>query len=166
MELRRRRAVVPAADGDRPAARAGFICTLLAAALTASSCASIHTLRAFTTDGCSLFPDGDGESPDRWHDCCVSHDMSYWRGGSAAQRRHADAALGACVLAATGRPLLAEQMSRAVRLGGMPLLPTSFRWGYGWGYGRGYQVLTPQEQLQADERLAAYRRGHPGAPCR
>ena len=87
--------------------------------------------------------------------------MAYWRGGTAEERKSADASLQACVLERTGRQALADQMLGGVRLGGMPWLPTGFRWGYGWGYGRGYEPLTPGEQQQADEKLAAYRLGHP-----
>ena len=35
----------------------------------------------FTTDGCTLWPDGF------WQSCCVEHDMAYWCGGSAEERR-------------------------------------------------------------------------------
>lgn len=131
-----------------------------------SGCASTRVLRDFTTDGCSLFPDGDAEDPARWCDCCVNHDKAYWRGGTAAERKRADVSLRGCVLAVTGRPALARLMYRGVRLGGMPMFPTGFRWGYGWGYGRGYEPLTPGEQLRASEKLAGYRPGHPDPSCK
>jgi hypothetical protein len=146
--------------------RAGSRGIALAAALTLSGCASTQVLRDFTTDGCSLFPDGDTENPECWSDCCVEHDKAYWRGGSAAERKKADAALRDCVLARTGRQTLADQMYQGVRLSGTPLFPTTFRWGYGWDYGRGYQPLTPGEQQQADEKLGTYPPGHPPASCR
>ena len=133
----------------------------LVVALTISGCASSRILRDFTTDGCSLFPDGDAEDSRRWRDCCVTHDMAYWRGGTAEERKSADASLRECVLARTGRQTLADEMYCGVRFGGMPLFPTPFRWGYGWGYGRGYAPLKPDEQQQADEKLTAYRLGHP-----
>lgn len=137
----------------------------LAAALVLNGCASTHALRDFTTDGCSLFPDGDAGNPQRWRDCCVRHDIAYWRGGTAEQRGSADDSLRACVMARTGRQALADQMYWGVRLGGTPLLPTGFRWGYGWGYGRGYEPLKPDEQRLAEEKLATYRLLHPQPSC-
>lgn len=138
----------------------------LAVALGLGGCASSRVLSDFRTDGCSLFPDGDAQSARRWSGCCVTHDLAYWRGGTAQERRRADHALRDCVLARSGRPRLAEAMYRGVRVGGTPLMPTPFRWGYGWGYGRGYAALTPGEQRAADDRLAAYRREHGGDSCK
>lgn len=136
---------------------------LLVAALAISGCAT-HTLRDFTTDGCSMFPDGDTDGPSCWVGCCVAHDRAYWRGGTASEREAADLALRECVTR-TGRPVMASLMYRGARLGGVPWLPTGFRWGYGWSYGRGYAPLTAEEQRQADAQLAPYLRVHPGAPC-
>ncbi|HSF07446.1 MAG TPA: hypothetical protein VLG10_16825 [Methylomirabilota bacterium] len=36
---------------------------------------------AFTSDACSLWPDG------AWPTCCVDHDKIYWRGGTAEERK-------------------------------------------------------------------------------
>ena len=85
----------------------------------------------------------------------MRHDVSYWRGGSAEERQLADGELRACVLERSSRPPLAALMYCGVRLGGTPWLPTGFRWAYGWGYGRGYAALTPDEQEQAAQKLAA-----------
>lgn len=125
---------------------------VLAATLLLGACASPRVLREFTTDGCSLFPDAGGDAC--WADCCIEHDRVYWRGGTADERRRADRALRECV-ARTGRTRLAGLMYAGVRVGGLPLWPTGFRWGYGWGYGRGYEPLTPQEQQDARAKLAA-----------
>ena len=46
---------------------------------------------AFTTDGCTLWPNGT------WQSCCVDHDMVYWCGGSATERRLADEQLRRCI---------------------------------------------------------------------
>lgn len=81
--------------------------------------------RPFRSDGCTFWPDG------RWRDCCVEHDRAYWRGGSAAARRAADRALHRCVTA-RGHPWVAAWMYWGVRLGGVPWLPTAWRWGFGW----------------------------------
>ena len=106
--------------------------------------------REFRTDGCSLYPDRDAKAD--WCDCCVAHDLSYWRGGTAAERERSDAAFAACVRQATGNPAQAARMHAAVRLGGAPWWPTPFRWGFGWAWGRGYTPLSESEQAQT-ERL-------------
>lgn len=38
-----------------------------------------------------------------------------------------------------GHPIVAFIMWIGVRIGGHPLLPAPWRWGYGWPWGRGYQ---------------------------
>ena len=91
---------------------------------------------AFTSDGCSLWPDG------RWADCCLQHDMTYWCGGSAAARQDADARLCACV-AAHGATCVARLMYVGVRMGGIPWQPFPWRWGYGWDGMRGYDDVGP-----------------------
>lgn len=81
--------------------------------------------QAFTTDGCSFWPD----SP--WQACCVEHDKAYWCGGTAEQRQQSDQQLMLCVQV-TGYPLTAWFMGSGVRIGGHPWLPFPWRWGYGW----------------------------------
>jgi hypothetical protein len=119
----------------------------------------------FTSDGCSLFPDGTFSDRDRWCDCCQTHDLAYWQGGSAADRVRADEALRSCVQARTGDADLAETMYLGVRVGGHPAFPTWYRWGYGWPYGRGYEPLSKSEKRQVEEQLAAYARCHPQGYC-
>lgn len=85
----------------------------------------------FRSDGCSLFPDGN------YRVCCEAHDRAYWCGGSREQRREADLELARCV-AGKGHLRLGELMRRGVRLGGVPWLPTPWRWGFGWPFGHGY----------------------------
>jgi hypothetical protein len=86
---------------------------------------------AFTTDGCTLSPDGT------WQSCCVDHDMVYWCGGSSAARCLADEKFRSCI-AEKGGGVTAAIMYWGVRLGGNPWLPTYWRWGYGWSWPRGY----------------------------
>jgi len=78
--------------------------------------------------------------------------LSYWRGGTRAERRAADDALEQCV-AAKGYPKVAALMSMGVFVGGTPFLPTPFRWGYGWPYPRGYGVLSTEEEAQVARNL-------------
>jgi|CXWL01.1.fsa_nt_gi hypothetical protein len=109
-----------------------------------TGCSFQPRLRPYTTDGCSLFPDGTAEHKNLWLKCCQKHDAKYWAGGSKAERLSTDLELRACV-AAVGEPAVAELMLNGVRAGGTPHLPTSFRWGYGWSYMRGYKTLTGDE---------------------
>jgi hypothetical protein len=119
----------------------------------------------FTSDGCSLFPDGTLKDRFRWCDCCQSHDLVYWQGGSAEERKLADAALRDCVLVRTDNRALAETMYLGTRAGGHPAFPTWYRWGYGWPYGRGYQPLSDAEKLQVQERILDYTQQHPAGYC-
>lgn len=107
-------------------------------------------LSPFSTDGCSLFPDGS------WCECCLAHDKSYWQGGTEEQRVEADKELEKCVTAVTGRDWLGSTMYYGVRFGGGPYWPTWYRWGYGWEYGRSYQTLSAEEQTRADQLLQQY----------
>jgi hypothetical protein len=129
---------------------------LLAVAASASltaTCVRPHAeLRPFTTDRCSLAPDGPvlGDGPG-WAACCVAHDRRYWRGGSSEERRAADTEFRHCLDAVPTR--LAPVMELAVRVFGTPYLPTRFRWSYGWPYTRGYRPLSEEEARRARELL-------------
>jgi len=104
-------------------------------------------LKPFTSDGCSVFPDGIISQKNLWLQCCTEHDKAYWAGGTAAMRKIADEDLKACV-SKVGEPEIAQLMLAGVRVGGTPYLPTTFRWGYGWPFPRGYKVLTKKEKMQ------------------
>ena len=81
----------------------------------------------FVSDGCSKFPDGN------YRDCCVAHDVKYFKGGSWKERWRADNDLRKCVAAKKGfhhKPL-SITMWMGVRAFGVPWLPTKFRWGFG-----------------------------------
>ncbi len=106
------------------------------------------SLRPFTTDGCSLFPEGTLEDKKLWQQCCVEHDRAYWLGGTRAERATADKALRQCV-ERLDQKQIARLMQTGVRVGGSPWLPTSFRWGFGWPYGRGYRALNDAEENEA-----------------
>jgi len=104
-------------------------------------------LKAFTSDGCSSFPDGTYSQQNLWLACCDKHDFDYWKGGTFDERLASDQALEMCV-AKVGEPQVAALMLAGVRVGGTPYLPTSFRWGYGWSYPKLYGKLTEEEQKQ------------------
>ncbi len=70
-----------------------------------------------------------------WRSCCEGHDRAYYYGGTAEEKRIADEKLMACVSEKFGDStkgrLLGKGMEMAVKLGGKPYYPTSYRWGYG-----------------------------------
>lgn len=72
-----------------------------------------------------------------WEGCCEEHDKFYAKGGTALDRRIVDNLLKECVLG-HGYPGWAYIMWLAVRFGGWPFWPTSFRWGFDNPYGAGY----------------------------
>jgi len=115
-------------------------------------------LAEFTSDGCSMFIDGTFENPELWKECCLKHDIAYWKGGTKEERELADLAFKECVQKKTGNPELAELMYQAVRTGGEPYFPTWYRWGYGWPLGRGYKKLTKEEQQIVREKLDDFRK--------
>ena len=122
-------------------------------------------LRPFTSDGCSLFPDGTIKDRTKWCDCCLSHDLAYWQGGTAGERKKADEALRDCVLDRTKDKGLSETMYLGVRAGGHPAFPTWYRWGYGWPYERGYKPLSDAEKERVRERSDEYWQKHPAGYC-
>lgn len=125
---------------------------------------SARALEPFTTDGCSLFPDRlPGIAP--YCECCVLHDLAYWRGGTKEERLSADQAFRACIARATGDDLLAQSMYEGVRGGGSPYYRTPFRWGYGWPYGRNYRPLSASEREKAEALEREYRASHPVLMC-
>ncbi|MEL6871009.1 MAG: hypothetical protein AAFO81_14510 [Pseudomonadota bacterium] len=122
-----------------------------------AGCTRTPGLAAFTSDGCSLFPDSSVISSSDWCECCFEHDIAYWRGGTADQRKAADAQLKQCVADKTGNTALAALMYEGVRVGGSPYFYNWYRWGYGWKFERKYQALTPAEVRQSEQLLADYR---------
>jgi hypothetical protein len=107
--------------------------------LMSFNCASQTTLKDFSSDGCSLFPDKDYSTQSKnisWCDCCVLHDIAYWKGGAPGLRKTADSALSQCILTKTGDSTLAQIMYLGVRAGGKTIVPTWYSWGYGWSFGR------------------------------
>jgi hypothetical protein len=113
-------------------------------------------LKPFTSDGCTLFPDGSLLEPQQWCDCCFEHDLAYWRGGSMQEREAADQRLRDCVQEKTGDAVLARSMYEGVRFGGSPYFYNWYRWGYGWSYERKYQALTAKEARLANRLEKQY----------
>ncbi len=77
-------------------------------------------------------------------------------GGSKEARKQADQDLQQCV-EKLGEKELSNIMHLGVKIGGAPVFPTWYRWGYGWSYSRGYQTLTDDELKQVNSRLVELR---------
>ncbi len=114
-------------------------------------------LADFKSDGCSLFVDGTFKDRELWKDCCLEHDVAYWQGGTAAERKAADIKFRHCILKKTGDEALSRAMYEAVRAGGGPYFPTWYRWGYGWPLGRGYKALSKAEMTAVKRKLEEFR---------
>jgi hypothetical protein len=121
-------------------------------------------LAPFTTDGCTMFPDGTLADATRWQHCCITHDFAYFAGGPESARQAADRALQSCI-ASESNAALADLVYAGVRLGGTPALPTPWRWGYGWTYDplNGYRTVPADQASAAAAAIAAYR-AHPIPP--
>lgn len=106
----------------------------------------------FTTDGCSVSPEGTPSDKSAWLTCCVEHDIAYWQGGNKDQKLVADQELRTCI-ADKGFSAIAQLYYYAVRAGGGPGFDTSWRWGYGWPYKIGYNELTDEQYQSVQEEL-------------
>ena len=96
----------------------------------------------FTTDGCSRWFDKS------WVSCCVVHDIIYWCGGSDEDRKEADQIIMEC--ANKKASLMGEIIYPVVRIGGLPWLPTPWRWGYGWKeWPRGYINISNNQSIKS-----------------
>jgi hypothetical protein len=118
----------------------------------------------FTFDGCSMVPEGLPCDPDLWCECCLTHDIAYWKGGTYNDRLNADRALKKCVTEKSRSAAIGELFYVGVRAGGSPYYNTSYRWGFGWEFGRGYKSLTPEEEAIADEKIQLFFEENPD-PC-
>ena len=55
-----------------------------------NNCSPNMSLRPFTSDGCSMFPDESLIHKQDGSECCYKHDLAYWRGGTESARAIAD----------------------------------------------------------------------------
>ena len=97
--------------------------------------------RACRVDGCTLVPDFN------FSRCCDNHDIRYWAGGSASDRKAADIKFRNCIRRADHR-ILAEIYYYGVRVAGTPYLPTPWRWGFGWDFPYGYGDGSEKQQTE------------------
>ena len=97
----------------------------------AGTASTTSAMAPFSSDACSLFPDRAPIGQADWCDCCLAQDEAYWRGYGA------------------------------VRIGGMPWLPSPFRWAYGWPDG----ALVPDAVDRGRRAGAVAARGVRGERC-
>lgn len=109
------------------------------------------TLKPFTSDYCSEWPDGKLTDPKQWAECCFTHDMSYWVGGNNDERIAADKQLKKCVRDASDS-FNGFLMYLGVRMGGDPG-NAAYAWGYGWTQDRGYFEVNSKEAKNAVKLL-------------
>lgn len=128
---------------------------ILLVALPACKTTGLPRLDPFQSDGCTSFPEGPKEDPERWCFACDYHDFVYWQGGTFADRLAADKKLRA-EICETGHPFAAAVAFAGVRVGGSPLLPTPWRWGYGWEkFPRAYRTLSAEESQRVNTATPA-----------
>lgn len=126
---------------------------------------SVAELAPFSTDGCSMFPDGTPSDRTKWQSCCIVHDEAYYKGGPAKLKKQADSQLRSCIAEKSGSTWLAGAVYYGVRIGGTPALPTPWRWGYGWKYDpmNGYRDI-PQNQWAAAQSQVQKYQANPWPP--
>lgn len=143
-----------------------FILMIVLAGTVLPGCFTREGLKDFTSDGCSLFPERNLILEQDWCECCLQHDIAYWKGGTEAQRLSADTALKECVFEKTGDERLAETVFNGVRFGGSPYFYNWYRWGYGWSFERKYDPMTPEEEAEAQRKLDRFFKENPSSVCR
>ena len=105
-------------------------------------------LASFTTDGCSMYPNGT------WLHCCLAHDLSYWAGGTVDEKNEVDHELAQC-LAKNGSTLNTKVMTGGVQIGGGANNVLPWAWGYGWKKNLGYASLNSHELKEVETQMSS-----------
>lgn len=103
-------------------------------------------LAPFSTDGCTMYPNGT------WLHCCLAHDMVYWTGGEKSLKEEADQELGMC-LAKNGSTVNAKVMTGGVQIGGGANNVLPWAWGYGWEKNLGYSSMSEKQLVEINHQL-------------
>lgn len=109
-----------------------------------------NQIEPFSTDGCSVSPEGTPSDKSAWVHCCITHDIAYWVGGKSSERLKADKDLQACITE-EGFSTIGTLYYIAVRKGGSPWGYAPWRWGYGWPYNHGYRNLNEAQRESVEE---------------
>ena len=95
--------------------------------------------KEFHSDGCSVVGPVArffGYHNEKIKDCCITHDKTYWAGGTLAKKREVDRLFRECLIRAANVPdFIARLMWFGVVIGGFIPHP-NFRWGFGWKFPR------------------------------
>ncbi|WP_413287658.1 hypothetical protein [Bdellovibrio sp. HCB337] len=107
-------------------------------------------LKPFVSDGCSSSPDGFVPGVELL-ECCLAHDVEYWKGGTFEEKEKADADFKMCLDKKT-LPVIADAYYESVKVGGLTELKAPWAWGYGWAPLRDYAPLTEGEKREVQEK--------------
>jgi hypothetical protein len=123
------------------------------------TCCSIPTafaaeksLKAFESDGCTMFVDGPPHEPKKWAHCCFEHDLRYWFGGTVENQDFSDLQLKACVKEVAGSNW-ASIIYRGVRSGHHSPIKSKYKWSWGWSPSRLGEPLSLEEKELIKARL-------------
>lgn len=119
--------------------------------VSASQASEANTLNPFVSDGCSVVPDSEPFSGNDWLNCCIPHDINYWKGGTAAEKEKTDMAFKICLEKNKMGNWLSNIFYYGVSIGGTPDIKTTWRWGYGWEKSRPFAPLSKAELQQVNE---------------
>lgn len=128
---------------------------LIALSLLSLSCWGNNSVsvKPFTTDFCTSYPEGTRSRPDVWKHCCIEHDLYFWAGGSLEERKAADLNLKSCV-EKTGEIEQARLIYLAVTIGGSsPIRFKTRQWGNAWSDRPRYLSLTEEETTEILQTL-------------
>lgn len=118
---------------------------LLALGLNPVIKAENQSLKPFTTDYCTAWPEGTLSEPEKWKHCCLEHDLYLWAGGTEEERDEADLQLLQCV-ENTGEIHWARLMYWGVRTGARsPYRLPDKKWNNGWPGRPDFQALTRED---------------------
>nr|BDT27001.1 hypothetical protein BHI3_04670 [Bacteriovorax sp. HI3] len=110
-----------------------------------------NRLNPFESDGCSMVPDSEPFSNNDWLNCCIPHDINYWKGGTAEEKEKTDMAFKACLEKNKMGKWLSTIFYYGVSLGGTPKIKTTWRWGYGWEKSRSFSPLSKKDLKKINE---------------
>lgn len=108
-------------------------------------------LSPFVSDGCSSSPDGFVPGVELL-ECCIAHDIQYWKGGTYEEKEVADSEFKMCLYRKT-LPVIADAYYESVKIGGLKELKAPWAWGYGWAPLRDYAPLSQIEKQEVQAKL-------------
>jgi hypothetical protein len=109
-------------------------------------------LKTFETDYCTYFTNGTLKEPQLWKDCCESHDLDYWVGGSSKDQLNSDKRLKACI-DSKGIKWVGTLMYQGVRLGHHSPVKSKYHWSWGWDLERRAKNLSLEEKKYILSRM-------------